>query len=555
MRLSLSFALVVIAAPVLCAQEIRGTVTEAGTGAPLGGVVIQLLDSARAVLGRNISNERGQYRLALGGRGERAKTLKLVRIGFLPRETAIAVTASGVLTVDARMTALPTMLEPVRVMDQPNCPKRDDRGAAFALWEQAQTALLGTIVAREANPGSMLRLGYHRTLDRNGDKTVSQTVRIDSTFALGAGFVAPQTAAEFVRTGFMDIRNKSLRFLGPDAETILSDDFLAGYCLRVAPSDNARPAQVGLGFEAANHQRGRIDIDGTIWIDTAARALRDIEFRYVGLDGRLDRLHPGGHMEFLEMPNGTVLLQRWNLRLVGAETTAVISRSSLLSRIAKPYAQDGGGEVALVTWPDGRSWTASLGTLHVAATHTDGSPARNRSIHLSNSGYTATTDTNGVAEIAHVLPGSYDIMVDDPRFARVSVAINTGAAFTAARDTTFQTSIIVPSAEDAVRDLCVENLGQTPDNPPWLFLRVLDPEGQPVAGVTLSMRMEKDLNNWVQLRDRGTTGTDGMFAICRGLEPGANLVVQARRGDDRVDAPLRLQGDLTVARIRFPMKP
>ena len=101
------------------------------------------------------------------------------------------------LTVNARMTALPTMLEPVRVLDQPNCPRRDDRPAALALWELAQTGLLATLVAREANPGAMVRIAYHRNLDRDGDDVMCQTVLLDSTDKSIAGFVAKRMAAEF----------------------------------------------------------------------------------------------------------------------------------------------------------------------------------------------------------------------------------------------------------------------------------------------------------------------------------------------------------------------
>ena len=47
------------------AQELRGTVTDSASAQPIPGVVLTLLDANGAVLGRNITNERGDYRIAM----------------------------------------------------------------------------------------------------------------------------------------------------------------------------------------------------------------------------------------------------------------------------------------------------------------------------------------------------------------------------------------------------------------------------------------------------------------------------------------------------------
>src|SRR5205823_3479363 len=97
-----------------------------------------------------------------------------------PRLVSVAIPPTGSLEVDVRMVALPTMLEPVQVFDQPNCPRRDDAGIAFALWEQAQTALLASVVSRESNPASMLRVVFARRRQGNNERVSRQTVRFDS---------------------------------------------------------------------------------------------------------------------------------------------------------------------------------------------------------------------------------------------------------------------------------------------------------------------------------------------------------------------------------------
>ena len=324
--------------------------------------------------------------------------------------------------------------------------------------------------------------------------------------------------------------------------------------VRVVGASHDRPNQIGLGFEAAKHKRDRIDNEGTVWIDTVARALLDIEFKYVGLDRNLERLNPGGHMEFREMPNGAVLLHRWNLRLVGAEANLVLTRDGFPYTTSTPYVQDGGGEIARVTWPDGKTWRAPLGT-----------PS---GLHATKAGRIIGTNADrfrehrlprhdrfrGQCGDPERLPG--DVPDHDPRPAVMpALSQSTGEMYTAVRDSVETTGIVVATAEDAVRDQCVERQHTQPGEKPWLLVRVLTADGQPVAGISLNVRIETPSQDWVRLRDEGRTGADGLMAFCGGLKSPANVVVEARRKSERIDTPVHVNGDLVVARITFPKQP
>src|SRR4051812_30304227 len=70
------------AATPLAAQQLRGTVRDSASQAPIAGAVLVLLDSAGRALGRNITNERGQYALILSRGMQR---MQVMRIGFRPR--------------------------------------------------------------------------------------------------------------------------------------------------------------------------------------------------------------------------------------------------------------------------------------------------------------------------------------------------------------------------------------------------------------------------------------------------------------------------------------
>ena len=164
MRLIATAALALAALPVRGrAQELRGAVRDSASRRPIAGAVLLLLDSAGATLGRNITNERGEYRIALV---PAIRSMRVQRIGFRPRTMMVPRVESGVANLDVSMLALPTFLEPVKVVDRLNCPKRSDAAIAFALWDQARAALLATVVAREANQAIIVRLRFDRRMDK-----------------------------------------------------------------------------------------------------------------------------------------------------------------------------------------------------------------------------------------------------------------------------------------------------------------------------------------------------------------------------------------------------
>src|SRR6187402_1431079 len=157
------------------AQSVFGIVRDSASRAPIPGAVVEVRDANGRVLGRTISNERGQYRTLLP---EAARQLHVLRMGFGPK-TMNATNGER----DIVMVAIPTLLKSVTTWEQAQCPVRSDRTQALALWEQAQSALLATIVAREENPGFMKRLSYRRVVGERRPLVLSQVVHMDSAQA------------------------------------------------------------------------------------------------------------------------------------------------------------------------------------------------------------------------------------------------------------------------------------------------------------------------------------------------------------------------------------
>src|SRR5689334_11258010 len=153
------------------AQDLRGTVRDSASNQPIPAAVLMLLDASGATLGRNITNERGEFRIALSAGIAR---IRVVRIGFRPREVPVPATTGGVTTLDIIMRSLPTLLEPVQVSAGATCPRRSDDARTYALLEQVRAGLLSIVVARDANPGALVLLAFERLMDGSSDRISSQ---------------------------------------------------------------------------------------------------------------------------------------------------------------------------------------------------------------------------------------------------------------------------------------------------------------------------------------------------------------------------------------------
>ena len=543
------------------AQELHGTVRDSASRQPIAGAVLMLLDTSGGVLGRSISNERGEYRLVLSNRTQRVRA---VRIGFRPQEVPIP-TSPGLAELDIAMRALPTLLEPVRVSANAHCPRRSDEATTFALLEQARAGLLTIVVAREANPATLIRLTFERTMEGASDRIASQTVRIDSADRVTTSFNAAHTATDFIQRGFMADSAKRQIFFAPDADVLLDEGFADGYCFRIVDADPTRPNQIGLGFSAADRRRNRVDIEGTLWVDTVARVLRDIEHRYVGLDRRIEALLPGGHIHFREMANGVVMIDRWSLRLVGGQldtinTPAFTQGRRLTLPIAQVrasfHASENGGEVARATWADGSSWHASLGTLRVHATTSDGQPAIGTEVHLVETQYGAVADSNGNIEIQDLVPGPYSLTIRDPRLAPLGFEIATSLHFVADRDSTLQRALVVPTTEDFVISRCVANRRYTPGDSVLLIGRALLADGTSVKGLTISLDAQTG-NERKALPESFTTDSDGLFQFCgHGLQAGMTVLIEASRdGDHIATTTVVLRDNVTAVSVPIGSRP
>ncbi|MFI5245240.1 MAG: carboxypeptidase-like regulatory domain-containing protein, partial [Gemmatimonadales bacterium] len=113
------------------AQIVVGTVQDSVSRLPIPGVVVILLDSAGGTLARRLTNERGEFRVAVP---DAVRGARLLRIGFTPREVPLPPRSAASTRFDVSMLALPSMIKPVRVLANSRCSARKDRADALGLW-------------------------------------------------------------------------------------------------------------------------------------------------------------------------------------------------------------------------------------------------------------------------------------------------------------------------------------------------------------------------------------------------------------------------------------
>jgi len=528
-------------------QQLRGVVRDSVGQRPVAGAVVTMLDSASAPAGRTITNERGEFRATLLRDGVRR--LRVVRLGFRPMDVAVPAARDGVIQLDIVLVAIPVALQPVQVTASPRCARRGDHALALALLEQARAGLLATVVGRSDKPARMMRLRATRTMAGNSTRIVHQRVRIDSAGMTLGSFGAARTAADFVTRGFTADSNGASLYFGPDAEVLLDDGFANGYCFHVRGRDRTRPHQVGLGFRPADRRRGRVDVDGALWVDTIARALVDIDYQYVGIDERMKPFRPGGRIFFRAMPNGVVVIDRWSIRIVGIEETA----------LHRFYGAEVWGELARASWPDGTQWEGTLGSLQVQLTYDDGTPATGTIVRLEDTDYQGVADSTGRAEIADLIPGPYKLTVVDPDLAALDVMVATPVEFTALRDSAITRQLSVKGAMRYVGDRCRVGASSPAraDEPirgsAWLLGRVTNAaDGEPIDGATWSLGY-RDFLGERRIFENAEVGSDGISQFCH-LQRGETVVVDVRaKGMTDASVTVTLTKQPTV--ITVAMKP
>ncbi|OYV67882.1 MAG: hypothetical protein B7Z72_09110, partial [Gemmatimonadetes bacterium 21-71-4] len=412
-----AMALLAAGAAPLPAQRITGTVRDRVSRMPIPGAVITMSDGAGRTLRQLITDTAGRFGASVPPGRVRVRVL---RIGFRPVQRTVEAAAGGTTAIDLAMPEISIVLEAVHTSGEKICGDAARQGGAAAeLWQQARAGLLATVVARRAVPAAVRVLSFRQVFDADGRRLLHQRAFVASGTSQRP-FGAAASARDFERTGFVVDADDGRTYYAPDADVLLDPQFAANHCFSVTTDARRHPDEIGLAFEPAKNAPDKIvDVAGTLWLRSGSPELRSMEFGYVRIEDAARDAGAGGTIDFSTMPNGVVVLSRWEL------TAPVLRRRRSYAREpgGRQYdvteVQHIGGILADASWPGGLHWHGPVGTLVGRVVRGDAdTPARRVRVWLDATQDTVLTDADGRFTIADLLPGRYRLHAEDPALVR-----------------------------------------------------------------------------------------------------------------------------------------
>lgn len=396
----------VASATGVSAQSVRGTVVERATGAPLSGVVVQLLDSAGAAIARTITSGEGRYRLTAPGAGSFG--LRVLRLGYRPSVPVTVSLRPGPDVVQGPLFAgASVLLDTVRVAGRRECRLRPEVATAtFDVWEQIRTALVGAQVTADRRLITSV-VSYERALDNRGNQVLRQATSLRAGIAGVPWRSIP--ADSLTRVGYAVTEpSGATTYFAPDLSVLTSEQFVAEHCLRLVADDQ----RIGIAFEPTRSRRNLPEIEGTMWIDRRSLELRSLDFQYANVTRHEAELG-GGHVEFTRLRDGGWLISRWTIRAPVLETRygsggVLREGNQVAGRVVREVHEEG-GQLSLVRAGRDTLWTNAA--LSVAGTVRDsaGRAVAGVRVELRGTGTAALTDASGRFRIDGVVPGNYMI--------------------------------------------------------------------------------------------------------------------------------------------------
>jgi len=272
------------------------------------------LDQRSSVtLAQSVTGPQGRFALSVG---EFPVVIQALRIGQRPQTIAeLTLRAGEVREITGRLRDEPVVLAAQRTSTRARCEKLTAAPGEVASAYAAAAVALRASRASIDSVAIQLRVRVAE-IDRGPGEERDLEVRrrevvLDSLNPFRSIGVDSLAKVGYVTTG----RDGRTTFRAPDADVLVSDQFLAAHCLYLAEQSTSEPEWLGVGFRPAELRRGVIGIHGTMWIDRRTFALRRVEFQYAGIEPMLDAAGAGGWMDFVRLPNGLWITARWELRM------------------------------------------------------------------------------------------------------------------------------------------------------------------------------------------------------------------------------------------------
>lgn len=535
-------------------QAIRGSVTEEGTGRPVGGAFVSVLGSGGDRVAGGLSRDDGSFLIEVPDPG--AYRIRAERIGFRSTESLeVRVPAGEIVDVDVVAPAQAVLIEGVDVEGGRRCDLRPEAGrATLALWEEARKALDVALWTDDRGRFVYELEAWTRRFDRSGRRLMNE--RVDRRTHVGRHAfraVSPENLAE---NGFVQGSNAEGRFYyAPDAGVMLSDAFLGTHCFEAVRVDD----RLGLAFTPVPG-RDQTEVRGTLWFEEGTSRLESLEYRYVNVTEAVDERF-GGEVQFEELPGGEWIVREWEIRMPILANVVSLSGAP---RMVVDAVETAGGRVVEVreaerVLPLGASGAAAGRIEGSVVDSTTGRPLTDAVVFVSGTNRSARTDDDGAFALNEVPGGLYTLLVDHPRLSELGIMSPAVPVEVQPRAET-RARVFLPSIRGLVFDACARVGAEPPDAETAALAGVVRTRGLPAGELIVRV-------TWTRV-DRGGGGLEtvesgadivpdglGRWGVCRvpadwnvtvavvhGRDAGAPVEVgRMRRGESRwliVDAPV-----------------
>lgn len=397
------------------AQTVRGRTLSPDARVGVPGVLLLLVDAGGSVVGRTVSRDSGTFTLAAPVAG--TFRVRALRIGFAPTVSdVLTLPRGGTRTIDLPLNSHLVTLSEVNITDAPRCsPTLDGGPSAFQPWDEARKALeLASLSA--AMPYEVEMARHERRRDARSGRVLSESAEVRRGMSLRPFVSRPP--GELDSLGYVRSDGDSLTFHAPDAAVLLSPSFGSTHCFRRAPD---KDGDIVIAF-TPTPDRQRSDIAGTITLSSRDRALRRVNFNYVGLPRNVPAEGAGGFLEFEPIPSGDWIVRKWGIniplyRRAGHRTGRIfesdVEGSELNALVADQY-QDVSGEVLTIVYRGATLWSAPLPALTGVVRTDDGLGIARASVSLPMLDRHTSTDSLGRFLLDRVPSGRHELLISSP---------------------------------------------------------------------------------------------------------------------------------------------
>ena len=545
-----------LAAPCLPAQAIRGTVVRSTDDAPIIGVVVLLIDSTELARARGLTDARGTFQLRAPTPG--TYRLRTLRIGFTAT-TGAPFALRADTTVRLALDQIPVNLPAVTAAERTECRETMTGGLATAiLWDEARTAILAAdITIRDLDYRFDMML-HSRKLDTRPPPLLLESVfgRVRHEGIQPWTSFPPDTLEA---RGYVTPTDSGLRYVAPDLAVLLSPYFMRTHCFRMRDSSATPAGRIALEFWPHTAIR-RSEIRGVLEFDARTRALHTVTFAYVNLPETVNDTLAGGEIEFAQLSNGAWIIPRWLIRAPIPVRTALGDTVRTAGTAVNTWRSDyrvvpttsrlrvTGGDLLVVR--QGRDtttlWSRRTSQLIVRAVQAGGrelQPADGVAVAFAGSTEQEVSGPDGVVRFPGMVAGEYAVEVSTPYYAAFDIEPERFIVVFSMEPRTAEHRVRVRTLRELARDACGEKPGHA------VLLGSVVQGDVVVRGAGVTARIPRGATSSLDeaRTARARTTLEGRYAICE-IPTGVELFITVVAADGtRLQQSTFIESGETVA--------